>query len=486
MSDEYKLITEKVGLWGAVALLIGTAIGMSIFIVPTQFLETAGPSISVAIVVSILPMILGVLGLLQLGGAIPVAGGAYVYASRLIGPLYGMLSIFIPLLAIWAYLVFASLGFAEFFEFFTAEFANITFGALGTVLLMWALLGSFVIINYFGIQIVVKVQLALIAFLLFGLTTFVVLGALNIDPGNYEPLFPSEPVGDVSAPFAEGIFPFVEAFIALYIPFQGFTMIVEIGEELENPIENIPKVLAIGMTIVTILSIGVIVVLAGMVPWHEAGEIVEAYGGIAFALTEHSGDGSIFLFGGVIVALAALIGAATTINTLITSYSRTVMRAGRDDVLPKSFAELHEDYDTPYRAIFLLGVPPIILAPVVVFLDGIFTVEALDWLVVVVVSGIFFVFAFLGYAIWRLPKVFPNRYEHSFYKLPMPVLKVVAVGNTVLSIGFAIAIGVTQPSALAVVFLWAGLAYVTYRYRLHTYSGVGSLKDRMKELDSHE
>ena len=102
-ASDYKLISEQVGLWGAVALLVGTAVGMSIFLVPTQILARAGLSITVAILVSVVPMVFDVLGPLQLGGAIPVAGGAYVDASRLIGPYFGMLGVFIPVLAIWAY-----------------------------------------------------------------------------------------------------------------------------------------------------------------------------------------------------------------------------------------------------------------------------------------------------------------------------------------------------------------------------------------------
>ena len=85
-AEEYKLIDEQVGLWGAVALLVGTAIGMSIFVVPTQMAAVAGPSVTLAILASVVPMLLGVLLLLQLGGAIPVAGGIYVYGSRLVGP----------------------------------------------------------------------------------------------------------------------------------------------------------------------------------------------------------------------------------------------------------------------------------------------------------------------------------------------------------------------------------------------------------------
>jgi APA family basic amino acid/polyamine antiporter len=487
MASEYKLITEEVGLWGAVALLVGTAVGMSIFLVPTQMLARAGPSITVAIMVSVVPMVFGVLGLLQLGGAIPVAGGAYVYASRLIGPYFGMLGVFIPVLAIWAYLLFAALGFAEYLQFFSIQFADTTFGGAGVVAAAWLLLGGFLLVNYLGIQMVARVQLTLVGLLLVGLVTFVVVGLLELDASQYESLFPSEGTAadGTSAPFADGsLAPFFLAVVLLYVPFQGFTMIVEIGEELRNPVKNIPRVLGIGMTIVAVLSIAVVVVLAGILPWQDAATVVEDGGGLSLALTAYT-DGAP-VWAGVAVALAALIGAATTINTLVTSYSRTVMRAGRDDVLPGGFAELHETHNTPYRAILLLGLPPLVFAPFAVYLDGVLVVDMLDWLVTVVVTGIFILFTFIGVAIWRLPTVFPARYEHSFYRLPMPVLKFVAVGNSVISAGLALLVGLSQPSALALVLAWTVLAYVVYRYRLSTYTGEGSLKERMESLDSHE
>jgi APA family basic amino acid/polyamine antiporter len=487
MSSEYKLITEEVGLWGAVALLVGTAVGMSIFIVPTQMLARAGPSITVAILISVVPMVLGVLGLLQLGGAIPVAGGAYVYASRLIGPFFGMLGVFIPVLAIWAYLLFAALGFAEYLQFFAIQFADTTFGAVGVVAFVWLLLGAFLVLNYLGIQMVAKVQLTLVGLLVVGLVTFLVVGFLELDASQYANLFPAEgtDADGNAAPFADdSLAPFFLAVVLLYVPFQGFTMIVEIGEELKDPVKNIPRVLAIGMSIVAVLSIAVVVVLAGILPWEDAVTVVEDGGGLSLALVEYT-DGAP-VWAGVVVALAALIGAATTINTLVTSYSRTVMRAGRDDVVPPRFAELHGDHNTPYRAILLLGVPPLLFAPPAVYLDGVFAVDMLDWLVAVVVTGIFIVFTFIGVAIWRLPTVFPARYEHSFYRLPMPVLKAVAVGNSVVSAGLALLVGLSQPSALALVLAWMALAYVVYRYRLRSYTGEGSLRDRMQSLDSHE
>ncbi|PSP66542.1 amino acid transporter [Halobacteriales archaeon QS_1_69_70] len=478
-AKEFKLIDEQVGLWGAVALLVGTALGMSIFIVPTQMAAAAGPSITLAILVSIVPMVLGVLLLLQLGGAIPVAGGIYVYGSRLVGPFWGLLGVSVPVLAVWSYLLFAAIGFADYLDGVLD-----TFGAsVPTVAAVWALLGGFLAINYLGVRIVTKVQIGMVLFLVVGMVAFVLAGLPHVDAANYTPLFPA---GE-GQPFADGYAPFLLAVVTLYIPFQGFGMIIEIGEELENPVENIPRVLAVGMGIVTVLSLAIVFVLIGAIPLSNMTESGQLGG--------EPVDGGLAAVGAgvlpepvlLLVGLAALVAAATTVNTLLTSYSRTVMRAARDEVLPDVFATVHDRYDTPHRAILLFALPPMLAAPFITQLDAVTPPDLLDWLVVVVVTGIFIAFMIGGVALWNLPTVFPQRYEHSIYKLPMPVLRLVAVGNVIVSAIFTLLVVQSAPTALAVVVAWMVLSGLLYLYRIRAYAKEGvDLKERMALLHKHE
>ena len=458
-AEGYKLIDQRVGLWGAVALLVGTALGMSIFIVPTQMAAAAGPSITVAI---------------------PVAGGIYVYGSRLVGPFWGVVSVSVPVLAVWSYLLFAAVGFADYLNGLLETLAGTS---VPTVAAVWALLGAFLVLNYVGVRIVAKVQIAFVGLLMIGMLAFVLGGLPHIEMGNYTPLFP----GGEGEPFADSFAPFLLAVVTLYIPFQGFGMIIEIGEELENPVENIPKVLATGMTIVTLLSVAIVVVLVGAIPLENTtvsgqlgGEPVD--GGLA-AVGEGVLPAPILL----VIGGAALVAAATTVNTLFTSYSRTVMRAARDEVLPDALAAVHDDYGTPHRAVLLFGIPPILAAPFVGRLDAITGPAVLDWLVTVVVTGIFIAFLIGGVALWNLPKVFPQRYEHSIYRLPMPVLKLVAVGNVVVSAVFTLLVVQSAPSAFGVVLAWVVLSAGLYWYRLRAYGRKDiDLKQRMAALHAHE
>ncbi|WP_281282427.1 APC family permease [Salinadaptatus halalkaliphilus] len=468
------------GPFAAIALLIGTALGMSIFLVPTQMAAEAGPSITIAILLSIVPMILGVLQLLQLGGAIPVAGGAYVYGSRLVGPFWGFLSVILPVIAVWSYLLFAALGFAQYLPFLL-EAVGIGIDP-NTTLVVWAILGLFLVLNYVGVQLAARVQIALVAVLIAGMLTFIVGGLLAFDASNFQPMFPD---GE-GEPFAGGMAPFFLAIVLLYIPFQGFAMIIEIGEELENPVKNIPRVLAIGMSFVALLSIAIVVVLIGGASWEAA--VAEDGGPVDGALAEVGGAfGTLPDAALVFIAVAALIAAATTVNTLYTSYSRTVMRASRDNVLPSYFATIHDRFGTPHRAVIFMGVPPLAAAPFVGIADQFTGPEFLDWLVVIVVAGTLLAFMIGSVALWNLPRKYPQRYEYSIYKLPLPVVKFVAVSNIIVSSMFTLLIALSALSALVVLIGMLVVATGAYVYRVKAYERKGTdLKAEMSLLHSHE
>jgi APA family basic amino acid/polyamine antiporter len=163
------------------------------------------------------------------------------------------------------------------------------------------------------------------------------------------------------------------------------------------------------------------------------------------------------------------------------------MRAARDEVLPDVFATVHDRYDTPHRAILLFAIPPMLAAPFIGRLDAVTPPDLLDWLVVVVVTGIFIAFMIGGVALWNLPTVFPQRYEHSIYKLPMPVLRIVAVGNVIVSAIFTLLVVRSAPTALAVVVAWMVLSGLLYVYRIRAYAKEGvDLKERMALLHKHE
>jgi basic amino acid/polyamine antiporter, APA family len=449
-SAGYRVVERRIGLAGGTVLLLGTVVGASVFLLPGVLIGEAGPSIILALAATLVPMVLAVLALLQLGGAMPVAGGVYVYGSRLVGPFWGFLMLWLIVPMIWATLLFTSIGFAEFTRFFVDVPAEV---------LMAAVLVAFIFLNLRGVNIVARVQMVMVAVIVAGFAAFIVPGAFAVETGNYTPLFP------------RGVAPFVLAIVSLYIPFQGFAMIVELGEELHDPVRNIPRVLVLGMGTAVLLSLALVTVFVGLDDWEVLAGLGE--GGVAEAAGEH-----LFPAVGAMVATAAVLGAFTTLNALITSYSRTLMRAARDGVISPRLAAVHPRTHVPHLAILTLSVPPLALIPV-----------GFDAVVLSVFMALIILFAgfIVALALWNLPKRFPRAHATSVYRLPLPLLRVVAVGSAGSSVVFwsAVALEATAIVGVIVALGLLGGAWYTWQVRSHRMQGI-DLRDRLLVLDEHE
>lgn len=180
---------------GATALLVGNVIGISIFTLPGPLAGSAGPAVAVGIILAAIPLVFGIVMNFQLGSAIPVAGGNYVYASRLVNPFAGFLFPWLIVPGVWAGLLFVGVGFAEYVGLFVA---------VPDLLLIYAVLVPFLVLNIVGIQPVARVQMVLVGILLTSMLVFIIPGVLAIEPTNYMLLLPN------------GVAPFAVAVVSLY------------------------------------------------------------------------------------------------------------------------------------------------------------------------------------------------------------------------------------------------------------------------------
>ena len=450
MSGEHGVIDQRVGLVGATGLVVGNVIGIAIFVLAAPLTADAGPSVVLAMLLAGVPLIFSLLTILQLGGAIPVAGGTYVYGSRLVAPFWGFATPWMVVPGVWAGLLFTSHGFAEYVRHFVTVVPHEG--------LMYLVLLAFLAVNLVGIRIVAQFQLAMVAVLLVGMLAFVVPGAVHVDPGNFTPVLPN------------GVGPFIVAVVSLHFPLRGFSMLIEIGEEIENPAKNIPRVLVLSAAVGLSLMVALLAVFVGVAGWRGVDALDAAVAAVA---------GS-FLPSPLValVVVAALLGSLTSVNTTFASYSRTIMRAARDDVVPEPFAAVHDRFDTPHRSVLLLGVPPLLLVPV--------TPSPVVLSIALSLAILFAVFVG-GLALWNLPKIFPQRYEYSLYRLPIPVLRVTAVGSVASAVLLWVALLTELPWIGAVVFGWLCVGWVVFRWRVRRFRERGvDLPERMRHLHDHE
>ncbi|MDY7083084.1 MAG: APC family permease, partial [Halobacteria archaeon] len=238
------ILTDNLGIGSVTALIVGNVIGMSIFVLPGQLAAQAGPGVVLAVFFAALPALFVVVFNAQLGSAMPVAGGYYVYISRLVSPFWGFLIPWIIPPAIWAAVMFPATGLVEYVNVLVE---------VPVLPLAYAFIVLAVIVNLLGIRIVARVQIAMVAILFLAIGAFVVFGIPNVSAANYSELFPN------------GFGAFGTAVVALYFPYIGFTIITEIGEEIDDPGRTIPRVLFAGIAVVVVVFALLIGVFVGLV-----------------------------------------------------------------------------------------------------------------------------------------------------------------------------------------------------------------------------
>lgn len=247
-------------------------------------------------------------------------------------------------------------------------------------------------------------------------------------------------------------------------------MIVDLGEELEDPSRAIPKVLLYGAVISLSLFTVLVAVLVGVMNWSQLG----------------TGDGAVVtaartflprpLVG--LVAVGAVGGSLTSISTTYTGYSRALMRAARDNLFPKALAKVHSQFETPHVALLMLGVPPLLLAPfepTPVFLS--------IFLSLAVLIGM----SIKAIALWRLPSAFPERYANADVTLSPRVLRAVAIGGAT-SAGVLMAVTLLQrPWIIGVIAAYIAVGYGYYRVRIRQLHGRNvDLRAVMRSLAEYE
>src|SRR5215469_11287276 len=86
-------LVRGLGLWAAMAIVIGDTIGTGVFLVSSDMARAVGSAalVLVAWVSGGLVVLLGAFCYAELGAAFPEAGGPYVYLTQGLGPLWGFL-----------------------------------------------------------------------------------------------------------------------------------------------------------------------------------------------------------------------------------------------------------------------------------------------------------------------------------------------------------------------------------------------------------
>jgi APA family basic amino acid/polyamine antiporter len=358
-SAEAGRLTKGLGPYAAIAVVAGTVIGTAIFLVPSLMLAHVGSPIRVIevwVFAGVLSLF-GALGYAELGGALPEAGGEYVYLREAYGPgmgfLYGWAQLMIAKAASIASI---ATGFMLYTAYFfpglmqvlwarsfghaghevTFKLTGVQLGAVLAILLLSGL-------NVLGVRRSGALQTVFTAAKLAVLGVLIVLG-LAIGHGSFDHFLATVPTA-VGSTATSG---FLLATVSALWAYDGWNNLSMVAGEVQNPRRNVPLALIAGSLLVLTVYL-----LANLAYFYvlTPGEALSTTT-IAATAAQHFLTGG----GGTFVAVGVLISTFATLNGSILSGSRIPYAQARDGLFPAALARVHSRYHTPHVSIIVQAV----------------------------------------------------------------------------------------------------------------------------------
>ncbi len=254
-------LIRALGLWSAIAVIVGSMIGQAVFLVTSDMARELGsPTRVIAVwVIGGAVVLLGAFCYAELGAAMPEAGGDYVYLSRGLGPVWGFLYgwtasmimrpgmaavIAAGLLRLTGFLLpsvtnpLFTWHFALPFQSQPYEFAFTTAQPLaaGIIVLVAA-------INYLGVRTAGHFQIFLTSLKVAAVVAIVILG-LALGTHRDIHLAPN------TWPIQDSIGAVLTAIVPVMAAYNGFQTLGTLGAEVSDPQRNIPRAAILGSLLV--------------------------------------------------------------------------------------------------------------------------------------------------------------------------------------------------------------------------------------------
>jgi amino acid transporter len=366
----------------------------------------------------------------ELASAMPQAGGEHVYSHRALGPAASFICTWAILLGYVSVVAFEAVALPTVTDYLLPGFGR---GYLWTVAgwdvqLTWVLVGvvaaiAMTAINVAGIRAAARVQVLATTLILFVGAMLLGGGIFHGEAANMQPLLTSGAKGLLG--------------VLIMVPFMfvGFDVIPQSAEEVDIPFSEIGKLLMVSIAMAVCWYIAMIwAVSVGLTDIERQGSELPT----ADATTALLGGS----WGGKLLVVGGIGGILTSWNAFLIGGSRAIFALARAGQLPASLGHLHPKYNTPHRAVLLIGALSV-LAPL-------FGRPALVWLVDAGGLGIVIAYAFVAWSFLVLRKREPEM-ERPYKVRYGPVVGRVAL---VLSLAIAVLYMPGSPAALVWPYEW--------------------------------
>ena len=345
-------LTRRLGLWSAVAVLVGSTIGSGIFRTPASVAQRIDdvPLFLLAWVVGAVVVLCGALTYSELAAAFPRSGGVYVFVRESFGRLPAFLFAWAELWVIrpGAYGAIGITASAYTLRTFGLDPAAIV-AAIGPIdIRAEQLLGAGYIIlvgtvNYFGIHRGAVLQNVSTVFKVGALALLVVLGfALGTRSA-------ALPAGGIFAQRAAvGLSPFLLAMVAILWAYDGWADLAFVGGEVRDPQKILPRALLLGTATVVVLYLGANLVYLYLIPIEQMKHAELVAADVARLVIGPAGV--------VVVSAAIAVSTFGTLNGSMMTAPRIFFAAAEDNLFPRLIARVDPKTHAPTAAVVLMTV----------------------------------------------------------------------------------------------------------------------------------
>ncbi len=329
-----RTLARQLGVWSAIAIVVGSMIGSGIFRVPSAAAAQVGTpgGMMLVWVVGGAVALCGALTLAELAALYPRAGGIYVYLNEA----YGSLTAF---LVGWLFLVIAPVSIGAVALVF-AEYLGRLFPVLHDRARLVATAGVTLVAawNYRSLRLGAAVQNLSSTAKVLAILGLTAAAFLSGHAGEGASLGLGELAPESWTGFGLGV-------VTVMWAYNGWQDATYVGGEVRDPGRNLPRALTVGTLIVTAVYLAVNAAYLAVLPMDSiarsplvAAEVaVRVFGGIGNAL------------------IAALVCVSTfgTINVGTMCYPRIFYAMAEDRLFFRGIAAVHPRYGTPHAAIAL-------------------------------------------------------------------------------------------------------------------------------------
>jgi APA family basic amino acid/polyamine antiporter len=322
----------------ATAMVVGTIIGASIFVQPSEITGQINsvPGVFLVWLISGILTFFGALVCAEMASVFTQSGGVYVYLKESFSPSMGFL---------WGWAMFWSVhsgiiaAIAVIFSRYCSYFFpmnDVLIRAVSVAVIM--ILSA---INYIGVKQGSTLQMLFTAGKILAIVFIIIAGFV------LGARMPEHFVGGETVANSFSLNSFFLALVAGLFAFGGWHMVTYNSEETLNPQKTIPRALLLGISIVTLCYIALNAVYMYVLPLDS---VVSSS-----RIAADAADALVGFGGGAFMSALVIFSTFGALTGIILCGPRVYYAMARDGLLFRWIGDIHPRFKTPHKAIILQG-----------------------------------------------------------------------------------------------------------------------------------